>query len=337
VVGTRLYTGVVIVGWLAAMSWLVTDRILPPFYRGDAPVTRPTNQTEPVAWRIEISGKECGLAVLQAVPGEGGVKEVHSLMQLNHIEAPPGAPVWLAPMLKTLRNISLTMRTTTVYDGLDELSSFQSKLQLTRPEVPIDIRGRVIDKHMKLTIRVGELTKRYDHPWPGNSVMGGDVTPSGRLLPLYEGRRWIQEVYSPFGSPTEPTELILAEVTEPLRLTYEGVSTDVWRVQYRSSEVTGSTDEGRLRADLFVADDGRILKQETHFLGSKITFHRESDEASEKLASLLNLDKYATVTPTPETIHAGDEDGAEPTDETIEAAPAAQVPASLGVNSALNR
>ncbi|QDV79236.1 hypothetical protein K2D_28490 [Planctomycetes bacterium K2D] len=331
-VGNRLYTGVVIVGWLAAMSWLVTDRILPPFYRGDAPATRPTNQVEPVAWRIEIGGKGCGLAVLQAVPGEGGVKEVHSLMKLDHIEAPPGAPVWLAPMLKTLRNISLTMRTTTVYDGLDELSSFHSKLQLTRPEVPIDIRGRVLDKMMKLTIRVGDLTKRYDHPWPGNSVLGGDVTPSGRLLPLYEGRRWVQEVYSPFGSPSEPTELIIAEVTEPLRLTYNGVSTDVWRVQFRSSEVTGSTDEGRLRADLFVATDGRILKQETHFLGSKITFHRESDETSAELASLLELEKYATVAPS-SVAAAPDAEGRLQAD----GAPPTSVPASLGVNAALNR
>ena len=178
-------------------------------------------------------------------------------------------------------------------------------------------------------------------------MLGGDVTPSGRLLPLYEGRKWIQEVYSPFGSPTEPTELILAEVTEPLRLTHDGVNTDVWRVQFRSSEVTGSTDEGRLRADLFVATDGRILKQETHFLGSKITFYRESDEVSAELASLLELEKYATMTPQPDadlsdtTLLDEGFSSAANSDEnhtkSAEAASAASAPASLGVNSALNR
>lgn len=325
--GNRLYTGAVIVGWLTAMTWLVTDRILPPFYRGDVPISRPSNQIEPVAWRIEMEGKECGLAVLQAVAGEGGVKEVHSLMQLNHVETPKGAPLWLAPMFNSIRSLSLTMRTTTVYDSLDELSSFQSRLQISRPDLPIDIRGRIVDKHMKLTIRVGEITKRYDHPWPGGGLLGGDVTPSGRLLPLYEGRQWIQEVYSPFGSPSQPTELIIAKVTEPLRFTHNGQSTDVWHVEFRSSKVTGSTDEGRMRADLFVATDGRILKQETYFLGSKITFLRESDEASEKLAALLELDKYATVRPTPK----------EEPPALFDAVPPAIEPASVGDSAALNR
>lgn len=312
-VGNRLYTGVVIVGWLAAMTWLVTDRILPPFYRGDAPATRPSNQVDPVAWRIEMAGKPCGVAVLQAVSGDGGAKEVHSLMQLDHIEAPKDAPVWLAPVFKSLRNVSLSMRTTTVYDGMDALSSFHSRLQLNRSDVPIDIRGRVLEKQMRLTIRVGELTKRFDHPWPSSGVLGSDITPSGRLLPLYQGRRWAQEVYSPFGSPNEPTELIVAEVTELLRFTLAGETSDVWHVEYRSSEMTGSTDEGRLRADLYVATDGRILKQETHFLGSRIAFLRQSDEDSEALASLLELEKYATVQPTAEENETAGPDGEGPT------------------------
>ncbi len=326
-VGNRLYTGAVIAGWLAAMTWLVTERILPPFFRGDVPVSRPSNQTEPVAWRIEMEGKECGVAVLQAVAGEGGVKEVHSLMQLNHIETPRAAPLWLAPMLNSIRSLTISMRTTTVYDRLDELSSFQSRLQVSRPDLPIDIRGRIVDKKMKLTIRVGEITKRYDHPWPGGSLLGGDVTPSGRLLPLYEGRQWTQEVYSPFGSPNAPTELIVAKVTEPLRLTHNGQSIDGWRVEFRSSEVTGSTDEGRMRADLLVATDGRILRQDTYFFGSKITFLRESDEVSEERAALLELAKYATVAPAPKALPPGLADAVPPTIE----------PASVGDNAALNR
>ncbi|TWT98040.1 hypothetical protein Pla108_21950 [Botrimarina colliarenosi] len=293
--GNRLYTGAVFVGWLAAMTWLVTDRILPPFFGGDAPATRRSNQVEPVAWRIEMGNKPCGVAVLQAVAGDGGAKEVHSYLQLDRIEAPKGAPVWLTPALQSLHSMTVSMRTTTVYDAMDTLSSFHSRLQLNKSDFPIDLRGRVQAGQLRLSIRVGDHTHRIDHQWPGNGVMGGDITPSGRLLPLYQGRRWTQEVYSPFGSPGAPMELIVAEVTEPLRLTQNGVTVDAWCVEYRSSEMTGSTDEGRLRAVLYVAADGRILKQEAYFLGSSITFLRESDERSHELASLLELEKYATV------------------------------------------
>lgn len=314
----RLYVGAVLVAWLAAMAWLVTDRILPPFLGGDAPISRPTNQIEPVAWQIEMGGHPCGVAVLQAVKGAGGAKEVHSFMRLDRIEAPKNAPLWLSPVLKSLRNLSFSMRTTTVYDALDALSSFHTKISLNQADVPISVRGRILGDQLRLTARVGDMTKRFEHAWPGEGVMGSDLTPSGRLLPLYEGRRWTEEVYSPLASPNEPMELVEVEVAERLpRFSQGGFSYDAWRVEYRSTEKTGSTEEGRLRAVLYVSTEGRILKQQAHFLGSNIVFYREPDEEAEKLASLLELDKYATLdaTATEDNATGADADGVEPSDD----------------------
>ena len=89
--------------------------------------------------------------------------------------------------------------------------------------------------------------------------------------------------------------MIEGAVTDRLRVTHGGVSQDAWRVEYRTTEQTGSTEDGRLRATLFVATDGLILSQQAYLFGSSIDFQRESDDNSRELAALLELKKYATI------------------------------------------
>lgn len=311
--GNRLYAAAVVVFWLASMTWLVTDRILPPFFGGDAPATRVSNQLEPVAWRIEMDGSPCGEAVLQAVRGDSGVREVHSLIQLDRVEAPDAAPFWLKPMLKTIRDLSFRVRTITTFGPLGDLVSFKTRMQIDQAETPIRVSGQIRRNTLHLSVRVGDMvTKRFEHPWPENATLGGEITPSARLLPLWEGRQWTQEVYSPFASPKEPLEMVEARVTERLRLTEEGVTTNVWIVEYRATEKTGSTDEGRVRARLYVAEDGRVLKHEAFLLGSSVTFYRRSKDDSAQIAQeLLELDQYATTY----KIQRDPSDSAAPTDE----------------------
>lgn len=303
--GNRLYAAAVIVFWLAAMSWLVTDRILPPFFDGDAPRMRLSHQTEPVAWRIEMEGSPCGTAVLQAVAGDSGTREVHSRIQLDRLKAPESAPLWLRPILKPLKSLSLEMRTTTFYDPLDRISSFTTQLQVSEVDTPISLRGRIAGETLKLRIRVGDFDKDFEHAWPGDAARGGDLTPSPRLLPLYEGRTWRQPVYSPLAPPNEPFEVLEAVVTERLRIDHADEAALGWAVEYRTSEKTGRSDKGRLRAKLLVARDGRVLQQEAYFFGSSVTFIRESDEESRRLAEeQLELAKYATIAPPSEAFPA---------------------------------
>ncbi|QDT69133.1 hypothetical protein MalM25_20610 [Planctomycetes bacterium MalM25] len=293
--GNRLYTAAVVVFWLGAMTWLVTDRILPPFFGGDAPTTRVANQLEPVAWRIEMDGRPCGEAVLQALAGDSDIREVHSLIQLDRIEAPEAAPFWMRPMFKSLRDLSFRIRTVSTFGSLGGLSSFKTKMELNQADAPIRVNGSISGETLSLNVRIGELNKRSKHPWPKNATLGGEMTPAARLLPLWEGRSWTQEIYSPFASPKEPLEMIEATVSDRIRLSDGAENTEVWIVEYRATEKTGSTDKGRLRARLFVAEDGRVLKQEAFLLGSSVTFLRRSEEESQRIADeLLELEKYAT-------------------------------------------
>lgn len=293
----RLYTGTVIVFWIASMTWLVTERIIPPFFGGDAPVTLVSSQIRPVAWKIEMDGRPCGQAVLQAVQGIGGTKEVHSVLKLDGVTAPKSVPLWLKPVLASLNSkLSLEMRTRTTYDSFDRLAAFDTDMVVNGLETKIEITGEIAAAELELTVRVGGLSKRFKHPWPSDAKLSGELTPAGRLLPLHEGRRWSHEVYSPFASPKAPLEMIEAVVNDKLRPTHDGVPTDAWQVEYRSMEKTGSTQKGRVRAVLLVSEDGLVLQQEVNFLGSKVLFVRENDERSVEVADeLLQINDRATV------------------------------------------
>lgn len=291
----RLYTAAVVLSWVGAMTWLLTDRILPPFLGGAGPTVRASDQIEPVAWRIEFQGKPCGEAILQAAPATAGVKEVHSFLEVNRLPTPESVPLWLRPMLGTLNDLSFTMRTVSVFDAFDSLSSFKTRLVLQPAGPPIVIRGRVDAGKLKLFVRLDQIPKRFEYDWPAEGRLGNTMTPSGRLGPLQLGMKWTQEVYSPLSGIGQPIDLIEAEVVELVRLTNELGSRDVWRVEYRTTDKTGSTEQGRLRAALFVSREGEILKQEAYFFGSSLVFHRQPQSLAKEKASLLELHRQGTL------------------------------------------
>lgn len=293
--GNRLYVAAVVLGWVASMAWLVSDRILPSFLAGDGPTARVADQLDPVAWRIEMDGKPCGMAVLQAVRGLGGSREVHSVLQVENLSAPESLPRWLTPVARAISGMSFSMRTALMFDSLGQLSTFETRLDSEGLGLPVKVDGRIRDDQLELRLSIAERMDRFTHPWPSNATFGGELTPTARLKPLYEGRRWVQEVYSPFAAPSQPIEMIEAVVKQRLRVTYDGESRDVWLVEFRSMEKTGSTKEGRVRATLWVDRSGRVLRQEAQRFGTRFAFIRESDNDSVAIAEEhLDLERYAT-------------------------------------------
>ncbi|MGL4512788.1 MAG: hypothetical protein ACRCT8_06830 [Lacipirellulaceae bacterium] len=294
--GNRLYTGGVVLLWLASMTWLVSARILPPFFEGEPPVSGLARQDDPVAWGIRVDGAPCGLAVLQAVDGGMGTKEVHSWLTLTRVPRPKGAPSWLAGMLDTLRTLSLTIRTRTAFDPLGRLTSFHTDIGLNDLESHVYIHGRVEKDTVRLRLRTGTYSKEIEQPWPADARLANELTPESKLLGVFPGQRWRKEVYSPFGSPTNPLEMIEAHVVDELRITHEKKQVLVKKIEYRAVEPTGKAAGKRLRGTLYVADDGRVIRQEVFLLGSKLEFERLSDRMSEKVADeRLDLNRYAST------------------------------------------
>ncbi len=282
--GNRLYTAAVVVFWLAAMGWLLVSRILPPFFFGDAPPTSLAYQVRPVAWRLEMDEVPCGKAVLQAITTASGVRQVHSVLKLTRLPAPEKAPFWMRPFLASLSDLSIEMRTVMTFGSDGSLVGFKTNMRVNQLDAPIQLTGRIRNEKLDLRIHAAGATHRIQKDWPKDASLAGELTPASRLLPLWEGRQWTKEVYSPFASPKAPLQLLEAIVTGQIRLEHNGENIDVWTVEYRTTDKTGSTDEGRLRGRQYVDGMGWILKQEAFLLGSEVVLYRESDERSAKLA-----------------------------------------------------
>ena len=295
--GNRLYVATVTIVWLAAMGWLVSERVLPPFFRGEPPVSGSLRQTDPVAWRIEMDDQRCGVAVLQAVDGGNGVIEVHSLLSLDRLPSPKGAPIWMKPLVDNIGDVSLEMRTRAGFDPLGRLAGFEMRLFLgDQFETPIRISGRVREGQLELVCRFADLTQRFTHAWPADGLLADELLPESKLMPIYPGRKWQKEVYSPFSSTTEPVELIQAEVlNDALKLNYENDFVDARVIEFRSPSKAGVSEEDRLRSTLYVIDGGEVIRQETRLLGSLLRFDRLGASESRALGEeILELDRYAS-------------------------------------------
>ncbi len=296
--GNRLYTAGIVVFWVAAMSWLVAEKILPPFYTGDPPITGTIHQDRPVAWQIHIDNRECGTAVLQAIDSGDGTHEVHSCLEIGRLPRPAAVPLWIAPFVTALDSMSLDMRTRIGFDSLGRLGSFETRIWINRAETPLRITGTTTAGKLCLQIKSGNFSKVIEKAWPADGLLASEVMPESKLLSVYPGKRWQKEVFSPFASLGKSVELLEAEVTGNVKLLFGDEMLLVRVVEYRTLDRTGASTQDSLRAKMWVSEDGRVLKQEAYLFGSRLTFSRQDEATSEKLGDQhLQIEQFASSMP----------------------------------------
>ncbi len=296
--GNKIFFGVVLLLWGSSMSWLLVAKILPPYYRGDPPRASTTSRLEPVAWRIEIEGRPCGLSVSQAVPGALSTTEVHSRVKLQHLPLPQLTTqwLWIQSLLKDIDDIRLDLRTRSTFDSFDRLSSFETRLQANELPPMAKVTGRVTEGKLELVMRAGDYSHRSEHAWKGRSLLGGELSPEPRLLPVYVGRSWREEVYSPFAAPGSRAEIIEAEVVSEDLIRHNDQMVQAKQIVYRSLSSAGVSASDRVRAIVWVVDTGEVIRQDLYFMSTSLRFTRLDPVESEKLAeSMLELDQYATT------------------------------------------
>lgn len=294
--GNKAFVGVVIVLWASTMAWLISAKILPPFFRGERPHSSAASQLTPVAWNIQLQGTHCGTAVSQAVDGGLGTMEVHSIVKLRDLPLPKVAPPWMQTMLKNLGDVELSLRNQATLDTLGALTTFQTRVRVNGGDPVIKMMGRVHDGKLHLRIHSGEYVRRSEHPWNSKSMVGGTLTPTPKLIQVWPGKKWREEIYSPFGQPGSPAELVEAEVIEEDFIRYNDQMTRTKRIEYRSLSSAGVSAEDRLRAKLWVDDGGNVLRQDTYFMNVRLQFTRVDEARSQQLAdTLLELDRHAAL------------------------------------------
>jgi hypothetical protein len=293
--GNRIFVAVVVLLWATTMSWLVVDKILPPFFQGEPPKTS-TVRDEPVCWKISYQDTPIGWAVSEVVPGAMSTTELHSRVLLENVPLREMAPQWMNSLVGDMGRIKLDTRTRLTLDSLGNLSSFYTHVWLNELPSVVKISGRVEGPELVLRFQSGEMTHEARYPLPSYSLLGTELLPEPKLLQIYVGRKWQKEMFSPFRTPNSAMELVQAEVVEEESIIHNGSPVRVKQIDYRTLLAAGVSEDDRLRAVLWVADDGTVLRQDVYLMNVKLRFERLEDEKALQLGKkLLDLGSVATL------------------------------------------
>ncbi len=295
--GNRIFVAVVIGLWASTMSWLMVARILPPFFQGEPPQHGQPLRDEPVCWEIQYAGRPIGQAVSQAVPGAAGTIEIYSRVMLEGIQLKELAPQWMGSLVSGLGEISLDSRSRVVLDSLGHLTSFETRVRLNDMPLVMKAQGKVNGVDLVLKIQSGEINRELRYPVPNDDFVTSELMPEPKLLQVYVGRKWQQEMFSPFQAPTKALELMGAEVVEEGPIEHRGERVIARRIEYRSMSDAGVAADNTIRAMLWVAEDGTVLRHDVYLLNAtKLRFERCHEPHLLKLAGeLLDLDSVATL------------------------------------------
>ncbi|MDC0934720.1 hypothetical protein OAS39_00435 [Pirellulales bacterium] len=287
----RLFVGAVLALWVGSMSWLVIEKILPSFGRGEPPIAAGMEIDVPVAWSVAWSDEHVGHAASVRRQGIQHTTEIRSRVRLDDVPVLDLAPVWMRDVVGDIGKLRLDATTRMEFDSLDNFSAFESSVAVNELPGILKMSGRVKDSYLDLKIRSGEVTYSPTVYIADHAALNEALFPDATLPHLYLGRRWQRKTYNPFRSPGDPVELVEAIVVADENIEYEFDEElrRVWRVEFRSAAGPGVSREARLHAISWVEPTGLVLRQDVYISGARLRFERlppeEAMTVGEKLLS----------------------------------------------------
>jgi hypothetical protein len=97
------------------------------------------------------------------------------------------------------------------------------------------------------------------------------------------GQEWTVPMYSPIAPYQAPMEILTATVEGTERISWMGESVDAWMVVYRSQGNSGLGGSDSPHSQLWVRQDGTVLRQDTNLFGATMSFVRLSESAARRL------------------------------------------------------
>jgi hypothetical protein len=187
--------------------------------------------------------------------------------------------------------MKLDARTHLEFDSLDNFTRFRSVVSINDINPLLDLNGEVNGSYLDLTVRFNNVEYKPHVYIADQGALSATLFPDAKLPYMYVGRRWHEEVYSPFRSPNEPVETLEAEVTGVENLRRDDANERVLRVEFRAQSGPGVPEEARLQAVAWVrADDGLVLRQDVYVSGSQLRFERLSEEEAAEVGRTLLMD-----------------------------------------------
>lgn len=277
--------------WAITMGWLVTEKILPTWASGAAPgyqaLFASGNRIVPVAWTVLCNDCPMGWAVSRAdrLPDRG--LAVESRMHFDTLPLDDMLPPWLrglaSRMIDERTPLAFDTRGTLLIDARGELRSFGSVVMLPGLAEKIVLNGTVDDGKVSIVIASNEMRYATERHFPSTMMIGDELSPQATMPGLHVGRRWTVPVYSPLRPGPTPIDILHAHVAKEETFFWDDHLVRVHVVHYRNDPSAHHEPRTTLWVDL----SGRVLKQESFLLGSRLSFVRRPDEAAERLAAAI--------------------------------------------------
>jgi hypothetical protein len=285
--GNRIFVCAVIALWLGSMSWLAFDKVLPSYHDGDAPIAAGFEPDVPVAWKVSWGSQPVGHAVSLRTEGMQHTTNIHSRIVLKDVPLLDLVPVLMREVVGDIGSMTFDARTLLEFDALGGFSRFESSVSINNVPGILKLVGKVRESFLELDVKFGDMVYKPRAPIPDRGVLSEALFPDAKLPYLYVGRRWQQEVYNPFRSPSSPVETINAEVTGIESIEFGDSNKRVMRVEFRSPPAPGIPEDARLQAEAWVAGDGMVVRQDVHLANSHLRFERLPAKEAAKIGRRL--------------------------------------------------
>lgn len=282
----------VIIFWLVTNGWLVTSKILPTLLPGSPPGYQalyvPGRGIQPVAWTVHWNDMPVGWSLMEATRDDDGRMDVANRLHLQRLPLGDVLPEWAGNLLSGVlprQDLALEAAGNVVIGAEGSLERFSSVVSVPGVGERITLDGEVSDGTARVTVQAGGFVYETSRPLPRNAMLGDELSPQATMPGLAEGRRWTVPIYSPLRPVKSPIDVLHAAVGPEETIFWEDGLVRVHVVDYREDPT--SPREPRCR--IWVDRAGRVLRQESAILGSRLTFVRRTDEAASRLADDMRV------------------------------------------------
>lgn len=299
----RLLLLAVFACWLASMSWLFVEKILPTIRGGDRPdfsavLPDAAKPPQPVCWEIQFNGASIGHASSLAVREPDGTGHIESVVHFQRL--PLGDIISelmgnVGALVKPLWNagdnfyVAMTVDSSMEISADGNLQSFVTNVRLADIDKPaIQVLGEVHASKLDVAVYTpaddidgqGAMRLRYrdELDLPREALVGGALSPQSQLANLRVGQTWTFPVYRPF-PPNSPLQMVEAKVERHDVFIWNGHSLKAFQVVFRDEAGTGISIAREPIGRLWVRDDGEVLEQETRLANIAFRFVRQDDQA----------------------------------------------------------
>lgn len=292
---SRWYEIAVVLLWLAMMSWLVGQKVMPTMLVGHPPSSQSMLDARkldvPICWSMAWNGRPLGWAMSTAQRQPDGSTKIRSVVHFDELPLDEMIPSLLRSVLPPLERLEeqfqMETRNVVVFSPEGRLRRFDSVVRFEPTVDAIEIRGAIEGAMLSVAVRAGSFTYETEMRMPPQAMLSDALSPQSTLPGLQQGQTWTVKLYSPLRPPTSPVEILQARVEGLEPMLWNGRPVDTWLVTYRadSGSVLGGSDRPRTR--LWVDPQGTVLKQESIVLDSVMTFVRLSDREAAELAETV--------------------------------------------------